>query len=263
LALLAGLILLPLWCLSANPGSKKKLLPASKPPVALLPRADSLFTKGQYAAASSLYHQQVWQKKQVSPQLLLKLAYAQQQLGHFPAALLYLNMAYAREPQLRTWRQLATLAAQHRLIGYPSTWQQELRVRAQQYYYSGLQLLLVGAVVGAVWLLLRRARARRTAWLLYGCYLGLAGAYLFLLRPTPAGVVARSGAAVMAGPGAGAPWLSTAALGDRLLVLDKQDIWYRVRWQRRIAFIREADLLVVDGEVRSFTKPAFLSQMPY
>jgi hypothetical protein len=50
----------------------------------------------------------------------------------------------------------------------------------------------------------------------------------------------------MDGPGAGAEWLSTAAMGDRLPVLGRQDIWYRVRWQQREAFVRAADLVVVE-----------------
>ena len=132
-------------------------------------RADSLFAAGQYEASFPGYRQQVWQQRRVSPQLLLKMAYAQQQLGHYPAALLYLSMAQARQPRVRTWRQLVALAAQHRLVGYPATWQQELRVQAQRYYYPGLQMLLAGAVVGAMWLLWRRGRqapgwAMRPTW---------------------------------------------------------------------------------------------------
>ncbi|MDO7854256.1 hypothetical protein [Hymenobacter convexus] len=186
----------------------------------------------------------MWQKRRVSPSLLLKMAYAQQQLGHYPAALLYLSLAQARQPRVRTWRQMAAVAARHRLVGYPATWQQELRVQAQRYYYPALQILLGGAVVGAIWLLWRRGP--RGAWLGYAAYVALLGAYLHWLRPTPVGLVAHSGAALMAGPSAGAAWLSTAALGDRLLVLGRQDIWCRVEWQRKVAFVRASDLLVVE-----------------
>ena len=239
-----GLIVLPLWALGAEPPENKLPTISVSNAKPALRQADSLFAAGKYAAAVPAYKQQVWQERKASPALLLKLAYAQQQLGRYPAALLYLSLAQAREPRVRTWRQLATLAAQHRLVGYPATWQQELRVQAQRYYYPGLQVLLGGAVAGAIWLLWRRAR--RAAWLGYVAYVGLLGAYLHLLRPKPTGLVARAGATLMAGPSAGAPWLSTAAIGDRLLVLGRQDIWYRVRWQQRVAFVREADLLVVE-----------------
>ena len=243
-ALLLGLICLPLWGLSQNPSPKKKSTISAMVTVPELRPADSLFDAGQYEAAVPAYRQQIWRYRRASTELLLKMAYAQQQLGQYPAALLYLSLAQARQPRVRTWRQLAALAAQHRLIGYPATWQQELRVQAQRYYYPGLQILLGGAVVAAIWLLWRRGQ--RGAWLGFATYVGLLGAYLHYLQPKPAGLVARPGAALMAGPGAGAAWLSTAALGDRLPVLGRQDIWYRVQWQQREAFVRATDLLVVE-----------------
>ena len=242
--LLLGLIILPLWGLGQNKPFKKISTVLSPAPIQGLRPADSLFNAGQYTAVLPTYKNQIWHRHRASPQLLLKMAYAQQQLGRYPAALLYLSMAQARQPRVSTWRQLAALAAQHRLVGYPATWQQELLVQAQRYYYSGLQALLAGAVVAAIWLLWRQGQ--RGAWLGYAAYLGLLGAYLHYLHPRPAGLVARPGAALMAGPGAGAAWLSTAALGDRLPVLGRQDIWYRVQWQQREAFVRAADLVVVE-----------------
>jgi tetratricopeptide (TPR) repeat protein len=230
--------------LGAKPAQNNLLKISPPDSVKTLRQADSLFAAGQYAASVPAYKRQVWQKHQASPEMLLKLAYAQQQLGHYPATLLYLSLAYARQPRVRTWRQLATLAAQHRLVGYPMTWQQELRVQAHRYYYPGLQVLLAGAVVAAIWLLWRRSP--RGAWVGYAVYIGVVGAYLHFLRPKPAALVARSGAVVMDGPSPGAAWLSTATMGDRLLVLGRQDIWYRVQWQQREAFVRATDLLVVE-----------------
>ena len=238
------LTLLPICALSANLPTKKKFTTTALASTGDLRRADSLFAEGQYEASFPNYRQQVWQQRRVSPELLLKMAYTQQQLGHYPAVLLYLSMAQARQPRVQTWRQLVALATQHRLVGYPATWQQELRVQAQRYFYPGLQALLAGAVVGAMVLLWRRSP--RGAWLGYAAYIALLGAYLHFLRPTPTGLVARPGAVLMDGPGAGAAWLSTAAMGDRLPVLGQQDIWYRVQWQQRVAFVRAADLLVVE-----------------
>ena len=211
---------------------------------ALATRADSLFEKANFAAAVPLYKAVVWRQQQAAPRLLLRLAYAEQQAHRTGAALLYLSMAQAREPRLATWRQMAALAARQRLVGYPNTWQQELRMRALRYYYPGLQLLLGGAVLGAGWLLARPSG--RAAWLRYGTYLLAVAAYLYGLRPAPAGLVVRAGAALMAGPGAGAAWLSTAAPGDRLPVLGRNDIWLRVQWQQRPAYVRAADVLVVE-----------------
>ena len=238
-------MLLPFWLLAPACGPVNfPLSPATSAPGGLR-QADALFAAGRYAAAAPLYRAQIWRQRQVSAQLVLRMAYAQHQLGHYPAELLYLNLAQAREPRLGTWRQLAALAQRQRLVGYPTTWQQELRVQAQRYYYPALQGLLTGAVVLAAALALRR-RTRRGAWLAYGAYLLGTGAYLVFWHPEAVGIVARPGAALMAGPAAGAPWLSTAAPGDRLPVLGHEDIWLRVRWQERVAYVRATDALVLE-----------------
>jgi hypothetical protein len=50
----------------------------------------------------------------------------------------------------------------------------------------------------------------------------------------------------MAGPSAGATWLTTAAAGDRLVVRGQQDIWYQVQWRGKSAYIRRTDLLLIN-----------------
>jgi hypothetical protein len=231
------------WAL--NPSTLSLPGAAEKKTSRSLQKADSLFARGQFGPAALLYKAQVWGGRAASEALLLRLAYAQQQLGHPAAQLLYLSMAQARQPRLRTWRQLAALAQRQRLVGYPATWQQELRVQWQRYYYASLQALLAGAVVGAVVLGLRRRRVAPGWWAALAAHTLLTGLYL-LLRPAPAALVARTGAVLMAGPAAAAPWLSTATPGDRLLVLGQEDIWCRVRWQEREAYIRAADVLLVE-----------------
>jgi hypothetical protein len=246
LRLLCGFISLPLCALNGNSRpiffSKISVAAARARPKL----ADSLFDQGQYAAALPFYRAQIWQQRQLSPQILLRLAYAEHQESHYAAEMLYLNMALARQPRLSTWRQLVALAQRQRLVGYPATWQQDVRVQVQRYYYSILQGLLSLAVLLAVGLLLRRGRTGRNGWVGYSCYLLAVGAYLWLLQPVPTGVIARPGTALMDGPGAGAAWLSTAAPGDRLLVLGRQDIWLRVRWQERVAYVRAADTFIIE-----------------
>ena len=246
LSLLAWFISLPFWVLATPP--KTGFFSVANTPITLAQaqRADSLFEQGQYEAAIPRYRAQVWQQRQASARLLVRLAYAEHQQAHYAAELLYLNMALARQPRLSTWRQLAALAQRQRLVGYPTTWQQEVRVQVLRYYYPVLQGLLTVAVLVAVGLLLRRQRTGRSTWLAYGLYLLATGAYLYWLRPVPTGIVARPGVALMAGPGAGASWLSTAEPGDRLPVLGRQDIWLRVRWQERVAYVRAADAFVIE-----------------
>jgi hypothetical protein len=245
-AILLYFISLPIWTLAAEKNPDFFSTVAAPFTLTQGQRADSLFEQGHYEAATPLYRAQVWQQQQASARLLIRLAYTEHQQAHYAAELLYLNMALARQPRLSTWRQLALLAQRQRLVGYPTTWQQEVRVQVLRYYYPVLQGLLSVAVLAAVGLLLRRQRTGRGTWLAYSLYLLATGAYLYWLRPMPTGIVARPGVALMAGPGAGAAWLSTAAPGDRLPVLGRQDIWLRVRWQERVAYVRTADAFVIE-----------------
>ncbi len=246
LSLVGGLSILPFYALAVSPITVFFTAATSHSILAQSQRADSLFELGQYEAALPLYRAQVWQQRQASARSLLRLAFAEHQQAHYTAELLYLNMALARQPRLSTWRQLAALAQRQRLVGYPTTWQQDVRIQLLRYYYPVLQVLLSIAVLAVVVLLLQRQRTGQLVWLGYSLFLLATGSYLYWLRPMPTGVVARPGVALMAGPGAGSAWLSTAAPGDRLPVLDRQDIWLRVRWQERTAYVRVADAFIVE-----------------
>ena len=210
-----------------------------------LARADSAFDAGAYQLAYRQYRGLLRQEAVASPRLLLRMAYVQEGLGHYPAALYYLNMALARQPRLATWHKMAELARDQRLAGYPETWRQDLQLTFRRYYYFGLQGLLIGAVVGGTLLLVRRRRITRGWWVAYGSYLVLTAVYLNLLGTERAALVVRPTAALMAGPSAGSAWLTTAAAGDRLVVQGQQDTWYQVQWQGQEAYIRTQDLLLV------------------
>lgn len=212
-----------------------------------LQKADSLFQAGQVEQSYQLYRQV---REQVggaqSIRQLLRMAYVQEGLGHYPAALYYLSVAQAWQPQYSTWRKMVAVAQEHRLTGYPDTWRQNLAITIQRYYYHLLQGLLLLAVVVGILLLLRRRTADRAWWATYAVYLLLVGLFLNLLAPGRVGLVARPRAPLMAGPSAGSAWLTTAAAGDRFEVRGQQDIWFRVQWQGRDAYIRRPDLLLVE-----------------
>lgn len=210
-----------------------------------LARADSAFDAGAYQLAYRQYRGLLRQEAVASPRLLLRMAYVQEGLGHYPAALYYLNMALARQPRLATWHKMAELARDQRLAGYPETWRQDLQLTFRRYYYFGLQGLLIGAVVTGTLLLVRRRQITRGWWIAYGSYLVLTAVYLNLLGTERAALVVRPTAALMAGPSAGSAWLTTAAAGDRLVVQGQQDTWYQVQWQGQEAYIRTQDLLLV------------------
>ncbi|MEJ7659080.1 MAG: hypothetical protein WKG07_05355 [Hymenobacter sp.] len=129
------------------------------------------------------------------PRLLLRMAYAQHQLGHYPAEMLYLNLALARQPPPSApGSELVALAQRHQLVGYPSTWQQELRVQASATTTPACKALLTGAVVAAMGRCCGAGAAAEAPGSPTRPTCVGTGAYLVLLRPEPIGVVTRAGA---------------------------------------------------------------------
>ena len=59
------------------------------------------------------------------------------------------------------------------------------------------------------------------------------------------GIVLSDHVFVMAAPSAGADKLTTLEAGHRVQVLEKHDIWYKVEWNEKEAYIRESNLLVI------------------
>jgi hypothetical protein len=210
-----------------------------------LEKADSLYEAGQAGPAFRQYRLVREQDQQQSAQQLFRMAYVQEGLGHYPAALYYLSVAQTWYPRHTTWRKMVALAQANRLTGYPDTWRQSLTITFQRYYNRLLQALLAVAVAAGTLLLVRRQRAGKVWWGMYAIYLVSVAIFLNLLAPAKIGLVARPHAALMTGPSAGAAWLTTAAAGDRFEVQGQQDIWYRVKWQGRDAYIRRPDLLLV------------------
>jgi tetratricopeptide (TPR) repeat protein len=210
-----------------------------------LAKADSLFEAGAYEQAYPLYRQVLRQEQLASPRLLLRMAYIQEGLEHYAAALYYLSLAQARQPRAATWRKMTELAQNYRLTGYSDTWQQQLSITLRRYYYRVLQLLLVGAVGGGTLLFLRRHQSGPAWWGVYAGYLGLTVVYLNIFGPEKVGIVSQPTAALMGAPSPGANWLTTAAAGDRLVVVGQRDIWYEVQWRGQSAYIRRHDLMLV------------------
>ncbi|WP_133257178.1 hypothetical protein [Hymenobacter edaphi] len=206
--------------------------------------ADSLFAGGRPLEAYQQYRQ-LLHRRLVSRQQLLRMAAVQESHDQYPAALYYLNLYQQYYPSPVVWRKTAELAAAHRLTGYPDNWRQQLGLSLRRYYPTVLQgLLAIGVAVGTL-LLVRRRGLARGWWLTYGFYLLFVAAFLNIFDTSTVGLVCRPRAALMSAPSAGAAWLTTAAAGDRLLVRGQQDIWYKVLWRGRTAYIRQHDLLLV------------------
>ncbi len=205
-----------------------------------------------YLAYDALYAQN---KQLISPEVqlklsaisrqpaeLLRLAYLREQKENFEQALFYLNLYVLTTHDAEALITIEQLAARYRLLGYEHNDLQWLQLKYRQYF----NYLLVGVLglwggVLLYWVyawafgkkILSRYKIIWTITLL--AWIGLFNLY----QEDKMGIVASEEVYLMDAPSAGGRLLKVISKGHRITILDEQDIWYKIRWQGKLAYLRK------------------------
>lgn len=206
--------------------------------------ADSLFQAKQFTQSIAAY-QALLNEKQYSPAMLLKMAYIEQGLGKIGATLYYLNlyhMATGDEPALQ---EAQTLAAKFNLNGYTrntNPWQEWIIKNRMLILASLTCILLIASIV----FFIQRMKNRKP-WLVAGLIVLISASILYFNTLTdPTFVIVNSNNTfVMEGPSAGASVEGILSEGNRLELLGNQDVWLKVKWNNKIAFVKQNSVLKV------------------
>lgn len=217
----------------------------SAPPEKVVARADSLLRTGDYRPAAALYEAAA--RQQATPAVLLRLAFAWEQEGQIPDALWALRRTYERKPDRTILRKMEALAAANHLTGYEYGDRYFFLTLLRRYYQSALEFGLIGGVVLATVLVVRYRRhpQRPPAAGALLAYVALGALAANIVSPDRIGreVIVRRPAALMAGPSAGADWVTTLPPGQQLVVMGSgRDVWLPVRWKGAEAWLRMGDL---------------------
>ena len=210
-------------------------------------KAEKLFQDKKYTDAYQLYSENFTKNKQYSPQMLLKMAYIQEGLEQYPEALYYLNLYYNQNPSKKVLSKMETLADTQKYEGYKIDDSRYFAALYQQYqnYIIAILFIIFGAVVA---LLFRRKTQNRH--FLYPAILLLAilalGSYQYNYNKQQEQVIIKDDHVyLMTSASAGSEVQTTIDKGHRLEVLDKQDIWYQIKWNDKKAYIRDYHLLQI------------------
>jgi tetratricopeptide (TPR) repeat protein len=211
-----------------------------------LSQADSLYNSKQYTQSLEHY-QQILQHQEYSPAMLLKMAYIEEGLGRIGQALYYLNLYYLATNDKVALQKMEELAEKHRLDGYETS---DADVAFGFYYdyrdqisiaLGALSLLLLSIVI------FRRRRKLQPAAAGFFLFtvLILFAAHLNFGDKHVAGIVGEPNTYLMNGPSAGASVISVIDEGHRVQIVGKKDVWYEIRWNGDIAYIKENSLLPI------------------
>jgi hypothetical protein len=218
--------------------------PASASPSASLAKADSLFRLRQFTQSFDLYHS-LWHQKKYTPAMLLKMAYIQEGLGHLSQSLFFLTLYYNVSHDAATLTKIQEVATRHSLQGYTPT--ETARVAAFLQEHSTritAALLAFIALLTAAELYAKRKNRRVVPWAIAQFVaIALLIAHQQLATPPAEGIVAAPSTYLMRGPSAAAPVIGIIGEGHQLEITGHRDVWVKVKWMEREAFVKRNALL--------------------
>ena len=213
----------------------------------LIDKADSLFSKKKFIQSNQHYDDLFYKQGQYTPRMLLKMAYINEGLGEYAKSLYFLNLYNTIHPSKQVLEKMESIADEYQLKGYEYD---DTEYFLLQYYKNYTKIILVLLSIGFmafVYVVLKRKNSRTVKIRAVLVMVYLVGVfYLLEAHLFKKGVVINTHAILLDAPSAGGNFITAIPEGNRLKIVDKQDIWYKVKWNEKYAFIRETNVAVLN-----------------
>jgi uncharacterized protein YgiM (DUF1202 family) len=211
-----------------------------------LQKADSLFQLKRYTQSLELY-QYIFDHQHYTPAMLLKMAFIEEGLNHVAKAIYYLNLHYLATRDQSTLIKIEELASKHKLEGHTRDEGDRILSLYQQYH---LQITL--AIASSSFLLfsllvfLKRKKMKPVGtFVLLILNLLILVSHINLGEIQSNAIIAQSNTYIMTGPSAGSSVITTAREGHQVKVLGQEDVWTKIRWNNKIAYVKHEKLIPV------------------
>ncbi len=209
--------------------------------------ADSLFAQKMYTQSFEIY-KAIFDQKMYSQAMLLKMAFIQEGLGHLSQSMYYLNLYYLASDDEQALVKMEKVASENRLSGYEGN-QMDLSHMLQENFVSISQVLM-GLTVFFFSLMIYQKRISDKRPYILGISalvtIGLLFLHINFSDTLSKGIVANDATYVMSGPSAGSSVLSIINEGHQLEILDRKDVWLKVKWREGEAYIKDDQLLKIE-----------------
>lgn len=212
-----------------------------------LQQADSLYEKRQYTQSLEHY-QTILERREYTASMLLKMAYIEEGLGRVGQALYYLDLYYQATNDKSVQEKMEELSTKFNLKGYENT---DATLVLSLYHDYREQISLVLAALAVFFLSLHffwRKRGKRVVAARFCLFVivALLLVHINFGERISTGIIGEPNTFLMDGPSPGASVISIVDEGHRLEVVGKVDVWYKVRWNENMAFVRDIDLLTME-----------------
>jgi len=212
----------------------------------IVEKADSLYAARQYTQSLELYKEILGQHN-YSESMLLKMAFIQEGLGHLSESLYYLNLYYLASDDEQAALKMNELASKHHLQGYQTDPAKSVYSLVRKNFMAIAQVLV--ATIAFLFALLIYLKRKQSSPMPVAIFILLLLAVLFFhvnfSRDINSGIVRDDVTYLMSGPSAGSSVINIISAGHQLDVIDKQDVWLRVKWMEKEAYLKEDQLLMI------------------
>ncbi|MBX2946430.1 MAG: SH3 domain-containing protein [Cyclobacteriaceae bacterium] len=211
-----------------------------------LGKADSLFAQKRYTQSIDLYRS-IHNQKQYTPAMFLKMAYIEEGLDRLAPALYYLNLYYVSSHDDRVVPKIKELADKNLLEGFEFSDRERALLLYGKYHLNlsvalaALALFLMSLVVA----LRYRKKKLLGAWIFLLIVLTLLLLHTNLPVQSNYAIVSTPNTYLMSGPSAGASVVQIINEGHRVSITGHKDVWVKIRWRDKDAYIKADNLLVV------------------
>ncbi|MCP4456625.1 MAG: SH3 domain-containing protein [Cytophagales bacterium] len=204
--------------------------------------ADSLFMNQKYTEAFSVYSE-LFTSGEVTQAMLLKMAFIKEGLGDTQQALLYLDQYYTLTADKSVLLKMQELADENQLNGY--------KVEDKDFFLNFINLYLLELQVAllaiSLFLLAFTHQSKKKKRMPLGIpilQIIVLATFLILsndLIESDTKII-QSSTLLMSGPSAGAEPVGWINSGHKVEVIDKSDVWTKIRWEEEEAYIRNSKL---------------------
>jgi hypothetical protein len=207
-----------------------------------LKKADSLFFNKKYTEAFEIYNG-LHESNQVSPSMLLKMAFIKEGLGDYTSSLFYLHKYYQQTYDRAVLIKMSELADKKSLSGYTIE-DKHFFITNLNKYNAEITLLLAALLL---LLTVYTYRAKKKNELPIGLpiiQLVLAVALLVVTNGwfQPRQAIVKDHTFLMTAPSAASEPVGPIAKGHMVEILEQTDVWTKIRWNDKEVYLRKAKL---------------------
>jgi hypothetical protein len=210
--------------------------------------ADSLFKTKQYTQSFEQY-ENILNQKQYTPAMLLKMAYIQEGLKNIGKAMYYLNLYFLASNDKSVLAKMETMASKYNLEGYKTSDIDNILSFYHDYHFY-ISIFLAAMCCFMLSLIVFTKRKTKRKPIASGIFTFIFIIILFIHlnygERITSGIVAIPDTFVMEGPSAGAPVVEVVDEGHRVEILSSQDVWLKVKWNDKVVYIKNINVLPVE-----------------